>query len=64
MNLIACPKWIYGHIPSLPMVRVSARTRSWRQAQRRARELEIQLEEQRARLHSVMLERAPHHVKV
>ena len=51
-------KWIYGHIPELPQVRMSARTRSWRQAQRRARELEIQFEEQRARLHSVVLEKA------
>lgn len=52
-----CPKWIYGHIPGLPMVRVSARTSSWPQAERKARQLEIQLQERSTRLHSVVLEK-------
>jgi integrase/recombinase XerD len=40
-----CPKWISGTIPGRPRIRLSAHTRSWEQAERRARYIEIQIED-------------------
>jgi integrase/recombinase XerD len=41
----SCPKWISGTIPGRPRIRISAHTRSWEQAERRARYVEIEIEE-------------------
>lgn len=35
-----CPKWIRGVLPNGDAIRESAKTRSWEQAERRARERE------------------------
>jgi hypothetical protein len=36
-----CPKWIRGVLPNGDAVRESAKTRSWEQAERKAREREL-----------------------
>jgi integrase/recombinase XerD len=40
-----CPKWISGTVPGRPRIRLSAHTRSWEQAERRARYIEIEIED-------------------
>jgi len=44
-----CPKWISGTVPDRPRIRISAHTRSWAQAERRARYLEIEIEDRPVR---------------
>jgi len=36
-----CPKWINGTLPTGQFVRVSAKTRSWENAERKARIMEV-----------------------
>jgi len=44
-----CPKWISGTVPGRPRIRLSAHTRRWEQAERRARYLEIEIEDRPVR---------------
>jgi integrase/recombinase XerD len=50
-----CPKWINGTLPTGKFVRVSAKTRSWENAERKARTMDINADPLRQALPDVSL---------